>query len=77
MFYTLLKIIRKITKSIGKKEEYFIDSLNFHDFKNKFKKNINFPSYDLTKNANQKTKIYATNKTPNYSINNKPYVHPI
>ena len=42
MFYTLLKIIRKITKSIGKKEEYFIDSLNFHDLKINLKKMSNF-----------------------------------
>ncbi len=60
MFYSLLKIIRKSFKSIGKKEEYFEDLIKYQEFKNNVKKNIFFPNYNPDERINKKIKIFAT-----------------
>ncbi len=60
MFYSLLKIIRRILKSIGKKEEYFIDLIKFYNFKNEVNK-YNLPeNFNPSKEISSKIKIFAT-----------------
>ena len=60
MFYSLLKIIRRILKSIGKKEEYFIDLIKFYNFKNEVNKYDLSENFNPSKEISSKIKIFAT-----------------